>query len=107
WCEDGRKLYFIDDGSVIEVDIQTTPRLRVGVPRRLFSVRPLGTIGAYPGFDVSPDGQRFLTVQSEPEAAIQRVIVALDFQLRRCQRSLVNADVEPGMAGGRSVRARG
>jgi hypothetical protein len=83
WSNDGRKLFFAVDGDVMEVDVQTTPRLRVGVPRKLFSVRPLGTSGVYPDIDISPDGQRFVTVQSEPEAAIQRVIVVLDFQPRR------------------------
>jgi hypothetical protein len=80
WSSDGRKLFFTDESNVMEVDVQTTPRLRVGVPRKLFSVNPLGTSGVYPDFDVSADGQRFVTVQSEPEAAIQRVIVVLDFQ---------------------------
>jgi dipeptidyl aminopeptidase/acylaminoacyl peptidase len=79
WSADGRRLIFTYLESVMEVDVQTTPRFRAGVPRKLFSIRPLGTIGLYPGFDVSADGQRFLTVQSEPEASIQRVVVVLDF----------------------------
>jgi Tol biopolymer transport system component len=81
WSSDGRKLFVADEDTVVtEVDVQAEPRFRIGVPRKLFSLRPLGTSGAYPGFDVSSDGQRFLTVQSEPEAAIQRVVVVLDFR---------------------------
>jgi hypothetical protein len=40
----------------------------------------LGTIGFHPGFDVSADRQRFVTVQSEPEASIQRVVIVLGFK---------------------------
>ena len=80
WSHDGRLLFFAHQDAIMEVDVQTVPRFRVGVPRKLFSVRPLGTSGAYPAFDVSADGQRFLTVQAEPEASIQRVVVVLDFK---------------------------
>jgi Tol biopolymer transport system component len=81
WSSDGHRLFVADDdATVMEVDVQTDPRLRIGVPRKLFSLRPLGTSSSYPGFEVSSDGQRFLTVQSEPEAAIQRVVVVLDFK---------------------------
>jgi Tol biopolymer transport system component len=80
WSADGRRLVFNLFESVMEIDVQTTPRFRAGIPRKLFSVQPLGTVGLYPGFDVSADGQRFLTVQSEPQASIQRVIVVLEFK---------------------------
>ena len=82
WSGDGRRLFYMNDRSVMEVDVQTTPRLRLGVPRKLFSVGPLGTAG-FPAFDVSADGHSFLSLQSEPEAAIQRVVVVLDFQPRK------------------------
>jgi len=80
WSADGRRLFFVVDGVISEVELQTTPQFRVGVPRKLFSLHPLGTSGAYSNFDVSANGQRFLTIRSEPEAAIQRVVVVLDFK---------------------------
>ena len=80
WSADGRRLFFAVDGVISEVELQTTPQFRVGVPRKLFSLPPLGTSGAYSNFDVSADGQRFLSIRSEPEAAIQRVVIILDFK---------------------------
>ena len=79
WSADGRRLVFSDQGSMMEIDVQATPRFRAGIPRKLFTIRPLGTSGAYPAFDMSADGQRFLTLQSEAGASIQRVVVVLDF----------------------------
>jgi dipeptidyl aminopeptidase/acylaminoacyl peptidase len=80
WSADGQRLIFTVLDSVMEVDVRTTPRFRAGIPRKLFSIRPLGTIGFHPGFDVSADRQRFVTVQSEPEASIQRVVIVLGFK---------------------------
>ena len=80
WSADGRRLFFATDHGIMEVDVQTTARFRAGVPRKLFAVRPLGTSAGYPGFDVSANGERFLTLQSEPQASIQRVLVVLDFK---------------------------
>jgi Tol biopolymer transport system component len=82
WSADGTKIYYMTAPDVFEVDVRTTPGVRAGIPRRLFSLRPLGTSGAFPTFDVTPDGQRFLTLVSEPEASIQRVVVVLGFSPR-------------------------
>ena len=82
WSADGKKIYYILAPDVFEVDVQTTPSVRAGIPRKLFSLRPLGTSGAFPTFDVTSDGQRFLTQVSEPEASIYRVVVVLGFSPR-------------------------
>jgi eukaryotic-like serine/threonine-protein kinase len=81
WSGDGRRLFFASEADLMEVDIQTEPRLRVGVARRLFSLPPLGASAVYSGFDVSPDGQRFLLIETEPAESIQRVVVVLNFAL--------------------------
>ena len=65
--------------QVLEVDVQTTPGFRVGVPRRLFTLRPIGSSTTYPGFDVSPDGQRFLIIEPDEAAAATSLVVVLDF----------------------------
>jgi eukaryotic-like serine/threonine-protein kinase len=60
WSRDDRELYFIDNRQdFIAVPIRTKPTLEVGAPRRLFSAADY-TFAGGPGFDVSPDGQRFL-----------------------------------------------
>ena len=82
WSADGKKIYYFLAPDLFEVDVQTTPSVRAGIPRKLFSLRQLGTSGAFPTFDVTPDGQRFLTLVSEPEASIQRVVVVLGFSPR-------------------------
>jgi serine/threonine protein kinase/Tol biopolymer transport system component len=79
WSGDGKKVYYTVPPDVFEVDVQTTPGIRAGIPRKLFSLRELGTSGLFPSFDVTPDGQRFLTLVPDPEALIQRVVVVLGF----------------------------
>ena len=83
WSGDGRRLFFARDGEVLEVDVQTTPSFRVGVPRRLFALRAIGSSTAYPGFDVSPDGQRFLVVEPDDASATTSLVVVLDFAPQR------------------------
>jgi serine/threonine protein kinase len=83
WSRDGRRLFFARDEQVLEVDVQTTPSFRVGVPRRLFTVRPIGSSTAYPGFDVSPDGQRFLLIEPDEAAMTASLVVVLDFAPQR------------------------
>jgi hypothetical protein len=83
WSGDGRRLFFAKDGEVLEVDIRTAPSFRVGVPRRLFTLRPIGSSTTYPGFDVSPDGQRFLVIEPDEASAPTSLVVVLDFAPQR------------------------
>ncbi|HXW05390.1 MAG TPA: protein kinase [Vicinamibacterales bacterium] len=79
WSGDGSRLYFASGPDLLEVEIQTTPRFRAGVPRRLFNLPTLGGSGVFSGFDVSRDGQRFLIVEQagQPSTALT---VVLDFR---------------------------
>ena len=83
WSGDGRRLFFSRDEQVLEVDVQTAPTFRVGVPRRLFTLRPIGSSTTYPGFDVSPDGQRFLVIEPDEASATTSLVVILDFAPER------------------------
>jgi Tol biopolymer transport system component len=83
WSGDGRRLFFARDAEVFEVDVQTTPGFRVGVPRRLFTLRPIGSSTSYPGFDVSADGQRFLLIEPDEASATTSLVVVLDFAPQR------------------------
>jgi Tol biopolymer transport system component len=60
WSRDDRELFFIDNRQdMVVVPIRTKPTLAIGEPRRLFSATDY-TFAGGPGFDISPDGQRFL-----------------------------------------------
>ena len=56
WSRDGRALFYLGvGGSVMAVDIKTTPAFEPGMPKPLFQIPAGATI-----WDVAPDGQRFL-----------------------------------------------
>ncbi len=64
WSRDGKELFFRQGRRMMAVEIQTEPQFAGGRPRRLFE-------GDYrdgtfqPGYDVSPDGKRFLMVRGQ------------------------------------------
>jgi dipeptidyl aminopeptidase/acylaminoacyl peptidase len=64
WNKSGNRLFFFDsDQRLMEVDVTLQPALRLGTPRVLLTA-PMGIVG--PGWDVAPDGQRFLFVHQIP-----------------------------------------
>ena len=74
WRQDGRELYYAEDASaggplkirVMAVPITTTPTFSAGTPRVLFE-GPYRIDGPVRGYDVTPDGQRFLMVREVPQ----------------------------------------
>ena len=65
WSADGRQLYFLRNRDLMVVDVDTKPGLRLGTPKRLFSVEFSGqdiAKGRPEGFSVAADG-RFLFVR--------------------------------------------
>jgi serine/threonine-protein kinase len=73
WRRDGRELYYVEDASadgpqkirVMAVPITTTPTFSAGTPRVLFE-GAFRIDGPFRGYDVTPDGQRFLMVREVP-----------------------------------------
>jgi serine/threonine-protein kinase len=73
WRRDGRELYYLENASadgplkirVMAVPITTAPTFSAGTPRVLFE-GPFRIDGPFRGYDVTPDGQRFLMVQEVP-----------------------------------------
>ena len=57
WAPDGKTLYYIGAGPVMAVDVHTDKGFEAGMPRSLF-MAPAGT--ATTGWDITPDGKRFL-----------------------------------------------
>jgi hypothetical protein len=59
---------------MMQADIRTTDGLVVGTPERVFG--PSWTIG---GYDLMPDGERFLVVEFPPNAIPTRIDLVLDW----------------------------
>ena len=73
WAHNGRELFYRNGNKMMVVDIQTEPTFKAGTPRLLFE----GQFGAW---DVAPDGQRFLMVQSvEPELPPTKIHLILNW----------------------------
>ena len=68
WNRNGRELFFMTSGGqpgvtqVQAVAVTAAPALSFGVPRALFAGR-FERLGGPTGYDISPDGRRFLLVE--------------------------------------------
>jgi hypothetical protein len=73
WRRDGRELHYTENVSgdgplnvrVMAVSVTTSPTFSAGTPHVLFE-GAFRTDGPVRGYDVTPDGQRFLMVQEVP-----------------------------------------
>jgi serine/threonine-protein kinase len=73
WSRTGDRLYFLEVGTptkVMEAEISTAGAVRVGTPRVVFDAAKLGGL-RLTGWDVAPDGRRFLLIRESPGAARQ------------------------------------
>ena len=70
WSSDGKKLFYLQGGQMMVVEIQDEPTFTAEKPRMLFE-GPYGTRS----FDVSLDGQRFVTVKRSETSATQINVV--------------------------------
>jgi len=58
WRPDGKRLFYLSQSlQVMSVDSDTSKGFRAGTPRRMFTASPQAVLT---GWDLSPDGQRFL-----------------------------------------------
>jgi Tol biopolymer transport system component len=63
WGKSGRRLYYVRGNDVMEVDVTTTPDLKLGTPRLLFTrptIRRSLIFDYAPGFDVNAAEDRFV-----------------------------------------------
>jgi serine/threonine-protein kinase len=79
WSRDGRELFYVTAPSVggqaaltkmMVVPVQLKPTFSAGSPRMLFQGR-FGTTANTRGYDVAPDGRRFLMVQQKDRPVIR------------------------------------
>jgi serine/threonine protein kinase/Tol biopolymer transport system component len=88
WARNGRELFYRHGLKMMAVDIETKEGFRAGTPKVLFEGQYLGgPAGIQPGigYDVSPDGKRFLMIKPEGElnAAQLQVVENWFDELRR------------------------
>jgi hypothetical protein len=77
WAPDGLKLFFrqfsLRLNAMMEVPIQTEPAFEAGIPSVLFDDEPY-VFGWYRGYDLSPDGKRFLMIKRRKPTQLVVVI---------------------------------
>ena len=77
WSPDGSELFHCDGQKMTAVSVQMEPKFKASKPRVLFE-------GSYlPGFDISPDGQRFLMLKMESEPSSIHVVLNWFEELER------------------------
>jgi serine/threonine protein kinase len=92
WSRDGRELFYVSgDLHLVAVPVRTAPLLTFGAPQRLFAVQratkwdDAKTFDAWPDFDVSLDGTKFLAVVPQP-ANHESLTAVLNWQLDASKR---------------------
>jgi hypothetical protein len=79
WARNGRNLFYRNYDKLMAVEIDPGPTFRAGKPRLLFE-------GNYEsGYDVAPDGKRFMMVKASESATAPKLHVVLEWfdELRR------------------------
>jgi len=67
WSRDGTELYYVDGLALMAVSVTLEPVLTLGHPQRLFESQDLFNRVVSLTYDVSADGQRFLTIAPFPD----------------------------------------
>ena len=71
WRADGRELYFLGEGNLMAVTVETGDHLRLGTPVPLFPVGSMRELSPPFGRVYAPtsDGQRFVLLEPAPGSA--------------------------------------
>jgi serine/threonine-protein kinase len=87
WARNGRELFYLNGDKMMATAVETKAAFAAAKPKLLFEGHPeTGTVAFEQGYDVSPDGQRFLMIKaSEQESAPAQINVVLNWsdELRR------------------------
>jgi serine/threonine-protein kinase len=79
WSRGGKELFYLNGDKTIAVDVQTNPSFSAGTPHILFSGRYLPSPNNVSGYDVSPDGKRFLKVQATRSEQVSQINVVINW----------------------------
>jgi serine/threonine-protein kinase len=64
WSADGRQIFFWSPEYLMAAEVRTEPTFRRQTPRQLFEINEYYVAGGEDrGYDVSPDGERFLMIR--------------------------------------------
>ena len=74
WSPSGDELFYRSGDAVLAVPFNATSELPIGPPEELFTGRYTGSEGGGLGYDIHPDGERFLMLQL-PEAGLPQINV--------------------------------
>ena len=80
WSRDGKELFYVTGDAVVAVAIR--PDGSFGAPRRLFD-RTNFFVWGLRGYDVSPDGKRFLMIRRDPGSVPRQLNVILNWSDER------------------------
>jgi serine/threonine-protein kinase len=79
WAPNGQELYYRNRDWMMSVSITSEEPFRVARPRPLFEAHYDDGGSAYPGYDITPDGQKFVMVRSEHEYVATQINVTLNW----------------------------
>jgi Tol biopolymer transport system component len=79
WARKAGLLFYRHGNAMMVVDIATAPAVSVGKPRQLFEKPYSRSVGFWPNYDVTADGQRLLMVQSRTLEASTRINIVLNW----------------------------
>jgi len=74
WRNDGRELFYRSGDKMMAVDVEVGSEVRAGSPRLLFEGYSNNN-----GYDVAPDGKRFLMVKSSSSAPSNRLTFVVNW----------------------------
>ncbi len=88
WGPDGRELFYRSPEGVMLVQVEAEDTFARGTPRRMFPKRYYTGVGT--GWDISPDGERFLMIDADAVAEDLQIHVVLNWFEELKQRVPVN-----------------
>jgi Tol biopolymer transport system component len=75
----GNEIFFIREGAVWTVEVQTRPTFKAGPPRLLFEMQYVIHTAPLSPYDVSSDGQRFVFMKGEQTEYLRQIDVVLNW----------------------------
>jgi len=78
WRKDGKEILYVAPGSTLmSAEINTGPRIEVGIPKPLFELPK----GVFPDFEIAAtgDGKRFLVIESDQSNQPAQILVVLNW----------------------------
>ena len=80
WARDGKEIFYrTNDDKMMVVPVRLEPEFKAGKPKVLFEGRFQSKHWEVLHYDITPDGQRFVMVESEEESAPTEIIVVLNW----------------------------